>query len=134
MHSSTLVDRSIIVMGKLFVVRYMRYRDSYPGQEFIDGADELTRAKFMAFATALANAGRLPDGTHGHFLQGAYSKIYELKPGKSRVLGFFHERNIYITNGAPKKKRKEQEKDYEEAGRLRDDFYYLVNRKKGRQE
>jgi hypothetical protein len=127
---STLVDRSIIVMGRLFVVRYMRYKNSYPGQVYVDGADEAIRAKFIAYATMLANFGRLPDGTYGHHLKGDFTKIYELKPGAGRVLGFFYERSIYITNGAPKRKAKEQQKDYEEASRLRDDFYNLVNRKK----
>ncbi len=107
----------------------MRYQNGFPAQVYVDGADKLTRAKFFAYATMLANFGRLPDGTNGHFLSGRYSKIYELKPGKSRIFGFIYERNIYITNGAPKRKAKEQEKDYEEASRLRDDFFNLVNGK-----
>lgn len=118
-------------MGKRLVVRYMRYRDRYPGQEFIDGLDTATRAKFIAQAHVFADTGRLPHETHGHFLRGEHSKVYEFKPGKVRVFGFFHEQSVYITSGAPKKKSKEQQKDYEEACRLREDFYNRLNRKKG---
>src|SRR5687767_4121381 len=101
-------------MGALFVVRYMRYENSHPGRVYVDGTDAAIRAKFIAYAARLAEVGRLPDETYGHFLKGKFSKIYEVKPGRGRVFGFFHERTLYITNGADKKKPKEQERDYEE--------------------
>jgi hypothetical protein len=110
-------------MGALFVVRYMRYDDSYPAQDYVNGATGSVRARFFALARMLAEFGRLPDGTQGHFLKPPFADIYEMKPGSGRVFGFFHERTIYLTNGADKKKPKQQKSDYEEASRLRDDFY-----------
>ena len=118
-----MVDRSLVAMGACYVVRYMRFRARYPAQEFIDAQPAAARVRVVALARRLADVGRLPDSTHGHFLKAPYDQIFELKPPGVRVFGFFHERNLYLTHGAPKKKVKEQAGDYATAERLRADFF-----------
>jgi hypothetical protein len=70
----------------------------------------------------MADHASLPDRTHGHFLKGKYSKVFEFKPKAGRVYAFFFERNCYLTHGARKKKDKEQVADHDRALALRDDF------------
>lgn len=123
-----MVDRTIIAFGARLVVRYMRFRNAFPAEEFYREADRPDRVRFDALARYLAEHGRLPDDSHGHFLKGRYSDVFELKPRGSRFFGFFYERNFYVTNGAPKKKKKEQEADYEIASTMRRDFLARISR------
>lgn len=116
-----MVDQSIVHLDEKYVVRWMRFRGRYPAREYVDSLDGLLEARFLALAKNFAKEGFLPD-SHGKFLNGAYSKIYELKPGGHRIFGFLHEGNLYLTNGAPKKKKKEQESDYDRAQSMRSDF------------
>jgi hypothetical protein len=54
--------------------------------------------------------GKQPE--NGHRLYEPFSDLYELKPGDFRFMGFRSGNNFYLTNGAPKAKKKEQERDY----------------------
>jgi hypothetical protein len=127
-----LVDTSIVYLGKRYVVRFMRYEGSYPAQDYVLSATGPIRARFLALGRRLGDDGRLPDRSHGHFLEPPYEEIYELKPLSGRVFGFFYKRNLYLTNGAPKKRPKAQESDYKLALRLRKDFFDNLGKHKNR--
>jgi hypothetical protein len=118
-----VVDHSIAAIGDALVIRYMRYRDSFPAKEYLAGVDRPARARFEALAGMLAERGRLPSSAHGHQLAGEYAELYELKPLGHRVFGFWHGTTLYLTNGAPKRAAKAQQGDYDTALRLRADFY-----------
>ena len=86
-----MVDRSIVVMGERFVVRWMRYKNSYPAQQYLNGlgADALkVEARLLVLATRMAEHGALPDGTHGHQLSSPYEEIFEFKPHNHRFMSF----------------------------------------------
>jgi hypothetical protein len=125
-----LEDRSIIFIGQTLVVRYMRYRNSYPAQQYVDAATEAIRTRFLALARQLAERGEIVNYSHGHFLADPYSEIFELKPRDGRVLGFFHGRNFYVVHGAKKKNAKAQNSDYEIAEQLRQDFFSRLRKAK----
>jgi hypothetical protein len=119
-----VVDKSIIAMGERYVVRFMRHKGSYPADDFLNReCDEAIRARFVALAKRMADFGRLPSEIHGHQLRGKYATLFEFKPHGARLFAFFHETNLYVTSGAPKRKDRAQEKDYEVALGLRSDFY-----------
>ena len=123
-----MVDRSIVAMGERFVVRWMRYKNSYPAQQYIeDLASEKVEARLLALASRIAEHGSLPDGTHGHQLGAPYQELFEFKPFGHRFIAFFDDRNIYLTNGAPKKNKKAQVSDYAVAEKMRKDFFNKKN-------
>jgi hypothetical protein len=109
-------------MGRVCVVRYMRYRNSYPARTFIDGMPKGHRERFFASAVRFANDGRLPSDAMGHYLDPPYAEIYEFKPGGWRVFGFRHAQNLYLLSGAKKKNPKAQESDYIVAENMRVNF------------
>lgn len=123
-------DRSIIFIGQTLVVRYMRYRNSYPAQQYVDAATEAIRTRFLALARQLAERGEIVNHSHGHFLAHPYSEIFDLKPRDGRVLGFFHGRNFYVVHGAKKKNAKAQNSDYEIAEQLRQGFFSRLRKAK----
>ncbi len=98
---------------------YETTRGRHPAKEFVD-ADSEIKAKFLAIARQLAEHGAILVPSRGHWLKGKYRTILELKPGRGRVFGFMDEAILYLTNGAPKKNKKEQEEDYKRALRVRD--------------
>lgn len=105
------------------VVRYMKYRGTFPARDYFRGAcSPVDRARFIALAKQLSIEGKLPGSAFGHFLKGKYSQIFELKPTDSRFFGFFVDTQFYVTNAAKKCKPKQQEADYERALAMRDDF------------
>ena len=109
-------------MGDALVVRFMRYKGSYPAKSYIDEMPERDRARFLALAKRMADFGRLPSESHGHQLRGEFSDLFEFKPGDSRVFAFVHGTSLYLTSGAPKRKSKAQLSDYQVALNLRRDF------------
>ena len=117
-----MVDLSIVAMGDALVVRFMRYKGSYPAKSYIDEMPERDRARFLALAKRMADFGRLPSESHGHQLRGEFSDLFEFKPGDSRVFAFVHGTSLYLTSGAPKRKSKAQLSDYQVALNLRRDF------------
>lgn len=118
-----MVDLSIIAMGDAYVVRYMRYRGRYPAKDFLDACDEAVRVRLLALAQRMAIYGRLPSDAHGHQLKSPYAVLFEFKPLGARVMAFFHGKDVYLTNGAPKRKPKAQAGDYDVALNMRADFY-----------
>lgn len=114
-------------MGDRYVVRYMKYRGSYPGKDFLDACTDPVRVRFVALAQRMAVAGRLPTDAHGHQLKPPYADLFEFKPGNVRVFAFFHGKDLYVTSGAPKRKGKAQANDYEAALNLRADFYEQID-------
>jgi hypothetical protein len=81
------------------------------------------RASLLALAKQVALTGKVikvPE--NGHRLQGEFGMLLELKPGDHRFLAFRHGANVYITNGAPKKKPSRQIADYRVALGLREAF------------
>jgi hypothetical protein len=129
-----MVDHSILAIGGALVVRFMRYKGRYPAKDFLDSMPTKDRARLIALAKRMAETGSLPVPAHGHQLRGNYSDLFEFKPGDSRVFGFFHNSNLYLTSGAPKKKPKAQEGDYLEALNMRADFYRREARKLKKQQ
>ena len=118
-----MIDQSLIWLGKLLVVRYMRYRSAYPARDFFESScSSAERARFIAMARQLSETGKLPDATFGHFLKGRYAEIYEIKPHGTRFFGFFIDNVFYVTNAAKKKKSRDQETDYKRAVAMREDF------------
>lgn len=117
-----LVDKSIVYLGAKLCVRYMRYTGRYPAKDYLDGANPMVRARFVALTRLLGDYGELANESQGHFLKAPYDKIYELKPRDGRLFGFFHERNYYLTNGGPKQKVKRQQSDYATSEEMRVDF------------
>jgi hypothetical protein len=119
-----VVDNSFIAMGDAYVVRYMRFQNAFPAQDFIRSSDRLPgeHSKFLAQAGIMARFGRLPTTTHGHWLQGDYCVLYEFKPGSARLFAFQHLHNLYVVSGAPKRKPKAQNADFDHAMHLRQDF------------
>jgi hypothetical protein len=81
------------------------------------------QARFLALAHRLGDHGEFKSTEHGHWLAAPFESIYELKPSGARFMGFFHEHNFYVTNGAPKRKGKAQNSDYAIAEKMRTDFY-----------
>ena len=81
------------------------------------------KPSLIAIVRRLTTHGTIEVSERGHMLKGKYKDIMELKPGKHRVFGFRHNNNFYLTNGAPKKKAKEQAADYKLALAMREDFY-----------
>lgn len=119
-----MVDLSLIWIGQELVVRYMRYKGSFPAKDYFEqSCSEHVRARFIALVRQLGITGKLPDKTFGHHLKGQYSDIYELKPKGVRFYGFFSDRNFYVTNAAPKRKAKAQESDHKTAVAMRQDFF-----------
>src|SRR4029077_20525284 len=100
----------------------MRYKDTWPAKDYLD-ANPKVRPTFLAIAKQLADHGRIDVPERGHWLKGRFREILELKPWKHRLCGFRHKNTIYLTNGAPKKGKKEQEADYELALLMRADFF-----------
>ena len=120
-----MVDRSLIVMGPQYVVRWMRFRQEYPAQEYLHslGADSAkVEGRLITLLEWMANTGYLPDPAQGHWLSRPYDGIFEFKPLRHRFFSFITGRTIYLTNGAPKRKRNAQEADYALADRMRRDF------------
>jgi hypothetical protein len=129
-----MVDRSIVVMGERFIVRWMRYKNSFPAQEYLHDLasdSEKVEARLLSLAGRIAEHGSLADGTHGHQLGAPYEEIFEFKPHAHRFMAFFDGCNIYLTNGAPKKNKKAQQSDYAIAEKMRKDFFQKKISKKG---
>ena len=130
-----MVDRSIIAMGNRYVVRWMRFRNAYPAQDYLEtlGAEAArVRARLRVLATMMAEAGQLPGTQHGHFLSGPYHQIFEFKPYGHRIFAFVDGTTIYLTSGAPKRSKKAQDGDYERAMNLRAEFYSRRQPNQGR--
>lgn len=108
----------VLLTGPCLTIRYLNYKGKTPAKDYVD-SDGPNKAKLLAIARQLAETGRIRLNSRGHLLKGKHKKIMELKPGASRVMGFRHGSDFYLTNGAPKKKRKEQEKDYDRALTMR---------------
>lgn len=129
-----MVDRSIVAMGNCFVIRWMRFKNSYPAQDYLESLisdRERVRARLRALATKMAEAGQLPSTQHGHFLAGAYREIFEFKPLGHRIFAFIDGTTVYLTSGAPKRAQKAQQSDYERAKNMREEFYSRRKPKKG---
>jgi hypothetical protein len=104
----------------------MRYQGSYPAKDYLE-AHSKVKPSLLAIVRRLSTHGTIEVSERGHMLKGKYKDIMELKPGKHRVYGFRHNNNFYLTNGAPKKKAKEQEADFKLALAMRTDFYAKLN-------
>ena len=83
----------------------------------------------IAIVRRLATHGRIDVPERGHMLKGKFKDIMELKPGKHRVFGFRDGNNFYLTNGAMKKKAKDQKADYGLALQMRADFLARASKK-----
>ena len=129
-----MVDRSLIVMGDRYVVRWMRYSNAFPAQDYLEnlGADyPRVEARLLALATTMAEQGRLPSKSHGHFLEAPFEEIFEFKPFSHRFFGFFDGQMLYLTNGAPKRNQKAQNADYVAAKRMQSAFFARTHSKRG---
>lgn len=129
-----MVDRSIVVMGNRYVVRWMRFRNSYPALDYLENLTsdaERIRERLLSLVTFMAEAGQLPSAQHGHFLSGAYRQIFEFKPIGHRIFAFIDGTTLYLTSGAPKRSPKAQAGDYERAMNLRAEFYSRKKPKTG---
>lgn len=129
-----MVDRSVVAMGNRYVIRWMRYRDAYPAQEYLEGLGaeaQRTRERLLALATMMAAAGQLPSTAHGHFLSGAYREIFEFKPFGHRIFAFLHGTTLYLACGAPKRAPKAQEGDHVRAMNLRAEYFAGLKPTKG---
>lgn len=118
-----LVDRSIIAMGTTYVVRYMRFRNAYPAEDYLNAVGEAVKARMLVLAQHLARDGCLTTDQNGHWLDAPFSEIYEFKPQKHRIFAFRHGTSIYLACGAPKRRAKAQRGDYVRAVSLRNDFF-----------
>lgn len=121
-----MVDRSLIALGEHFVVRWMRYRQAYPAQRYLErlGAERIkVEARLLALCLRMAEHGHLPDPAHGHWLAMPFDSIFEFKPHGHRFFAFADGSTLYLTNGAPKRKAKVQVGDYALAERLRLDYF-----------
>lgn len=65
--------------------------------------------------------GKVPE--NGHYLEGEFSELYELKPGDHRFMGFRRGSDFYLAYGAAKKSKvRAQEADYRTALELKQAF------------
>ena len=120
--------------GECYVIRWMRFRNSYPAQDYLESLNadsDRVKARLFALATMLADSGQVPSTQHGHFLSGPFSKVFEFKPFGHRFFAFVDGTTVYLTNGAPKRAKKAQEGDYQQALNLRTEFYTKKKPKKG---
>lgn len=103
----------------------MRFQGAFPAKEFLAGIagseGKRVRARMLALAQRMADSGKLAY-EHGHWLDGPYSDLFEFKPYKYRVLAFRRSNYLYVTNAAKKALPKVQNRDYDYALALRDDF------------
>jgi hypothetical protein len=131
-HTDAVVDKSIVFLGEKLVVRYMRFGDTFPAEDYLATAPRPICVRTLVIAERLANEGKIHNKQHAHFLEEPFQEIFELKPDGARVFGFFHERNFYLTNGARKKNAKAQQSDYRIAQQMRDDFIKRIDEQKKR--
>lgn len=119
-----MIDKSIVLMGERYVIRWMRYRNSFPAYEYLRGLADADRveARFRALAAMFADNGRLPSDTHGHWLSSPFETLFEFKPFGHRLIGFEDGSNFYVAYGAPKRNKKAQNGDYQTAENLRQNF------------
>ena len=99
----------------------MRYRGEFPARTYLRTLPD-DMARFLASVDELVQFGKLTLGSKGHFLKGRFRSLFEFKMPNSRALAFIDDGVLVITNAAPKKKKKEQEADYERGLTLRDDY------------
>lgn len=104
-------------------MRWLRHTDGIcHGKEFYE-ANSACKKALLAQARQIAikgAVGKQPE--NGHWLEGAYSELYQLKPGDFRFFGFRHLIDFFITSGATKDV-KNQEKDYAFALKLKHAFF-----------
>jgi hypothetical protein len=124
-----LVDKSIVAMGTRYVVRYMRYKNSYPAEDYLTAAGEAVKARMLVLAKYFARDGRLPTEENGHWLHGKFAVLYEFKPHGHRLMSFTDGSTLYLVSGAPKRRGKAQNGDYEFALTLRLDYLDAKARK-----
>lgn len=110
-------------MGTRYIVRYMRYKNSYPAEDYLNGAGEAVKARMLVLAKSFARDGRLTTEENGHWLHGKFNVLYEFKPHGHRLMGFTDGANMYLLSGAPKRRGKAQNGDYEFAFTLRADYF-----------
>lgn len=92
------------------------------GWEFLN-ENTKSKAGLLSLIAQIAVSGRVSNiPQRGRKLREPFSEIWELKPGPFRYMGFFHNGEFYITNGAPKKTGRQQNVDYSAASRLRLEF------------
>jgi hypothetical protein len=110
-------------MGTLYVVRYMRFKNCYPVEDYLNLTGDAVKARMLVLAKHFAKEGRLSTDENGHWLHGDYAQLYEFKPGKHRVIGFIDGTSMYLAVGAPKRRAKAQDGDYRHALTLQNDFF-----------
>lgn len=117
-----MVGRDFVGAGHMYVVRFMRLGNGFPGLDYLLDQDEEVRATFFAYARHFADYGPLPGESRGRWLRANYTGIYEFKPLQHRIFGFLHTYRMFLTNGAPKRNAKAQRNDYDVAVEMRKNF------------
>jgi hypothetical protein len=113
--SNSSNEDPIAAKGTLLTVRYARHTNGHCyAQEFLNEVAEL-KPKFIAIFRQYADSGMIRNEKHGHMLRGAYSKLLEFTNRSGRVMAFRRGATCYLTNGATKKKPREQNLDYDRA-------------------
>jgi hypothetical protein len=102
-----------IPWGGVVTIRWATHSDGCcHARDFYD-ANKPCKGGLLALSRQISVkgvVGKQPE--NGHRLYAPYDDLYELKPGDFRFMGFRSGRDFYLTNGALKAKRKEQERDY----------------------
>lgn len=109
----------LLMPGPCLAIWYYEHHGKYPAKDYVD-ANRVVKIKLLAIVRHLSEHGRITVSSRGHRLSGRYRDIMELKPGSGRVFGFQDEGHFFLTNGAPKRRRREQEADYRRALDMRE--------------
>ena len=109
-------------------MRWLRHTDEVCyGQQFYE-ANPACKKALLAQARQISLRGAVgKQPQNGHWLEGTYAELYQLKPGDYRFFGFRHLVDFFITSGAAKDP-KNQERDYAFALKLKQAFFAEIEK------
>jgi hypothetical protein len=99
----------------------MYYQGSFPAREYLETVPE-DFGRFLQRCEELGDMGRIRLPKHGHWLKGPrYGVLFQFNMEDTRSWGFRTADYFLVLNAAPKDP-KNQERDYEVALEMREDY------------